>query len=125
MDVHFERGQRVTADRLNAVAGIASGANIRSASWSAYNNGDSLVFRPPRRDDAIPATRCSRSSSGRVYVGKVTKSYGHTVTVVLTDGNTYDVSVLNSTAQTRFVEQQNILVHEIQLEAVGGTYEDT
>ncbi len=124
MDVHFERGQRVTADRLNAVAGIASGANIRSASWSVYNNGDSLVFRPPRRDSTM-ATRYSRSSAGRVYVGRVTSSDGYTVKVVFNDGKTYEVSVLNSTSQTRFVKDQNILVHEIQLEAVDGTYEVT
>lgn len=124
MDVHFQRGQLVTADRLNAVAGLASEANIRSASWNAYNNGDSLVLRPPRRDDAIPATRCSRSFADRVYVGRVIASYGHTVQVLLPNGTTCEVSVLNSTSQTRFEKNQNILVHGIQLASVGGTYED-
>lgn len=125
MDVHFQRGQLVTADRLNAVAGLASEANIRSASWSAYNNGDSLVLRPPRRDDAIPSTKSSRSSAGRVYVGRVIASDGHMVKVGLPNGTTCDVYVLNSTSQTRFVKNQNILIHGIQLASVGGIYEDS
>lgn len=126
MSQFFESGRRLSAGQLNEVAALASEANQRAASWLAFNNGDALVTRSPRRDlSASPALHGS-VASGWPKVATVVRSGGTTVQVRFGDSNaTSNVYILNSTGRTRLERNQNILVHAVQLQAIPGTYDES
>ncbi len=127
MSSWFERGQRISAGQLNDLAGRASEANLRAASWSAYNNGDALVTRSPRRDSSLASSSLNGgNASGWPKVATVQQVAGTTVRVKIGAGGaneTLTVYILNSTGQTRLERGQTILIHALQMKALAGAVE--
>lgn len=126
MNNWFERGQRVTAGQLNDLAGRASEANLRAASWSAYNNGDALVTRSPRRDSSLSSSSLNGvNASEWPKLATVQQVAGTTVKVKVGAGGneTLNVYILNSTGQTRLERGQTILIHALQMKALAGAVE--
>lgn len=126
MNNWFERGQRVTAGQLNDLAGRASEANLRAASWSAYNNGDALVTRSPRRDSSLYSSSLAGGNASEwPKLATVQQVAGTTVKVKVGAGGneTLNVYILNSTGQTRLERGQTILIHALQMKALAGAVE--
>lgn len=127
MSQFFESGRRLSAGQLNDLASRASEANLRAASWSAYNNGDALVTRSPRRDSSLASSALNGGNASEwPKLATVQQVSGTTVKVKLgAEGanETLTVYILNSTGQTRLERGQTILIHALQMKALSGAVE--